>query len=679
MNTMRISACLLLVLLSTSPLLGDCMYSTKIGEQPLSWRITGKWRPGETFYAKNLSLLNNANPEDRVFYQRHTLDFGLNVLYGQTAAETPFIEIMFSARNKGVWGNSESIAQTTDVTIKIIDAVNEPHKHYLPRHFIWIREGWASIDIGELLQSCLLAGQTFTLGAFSFVLGRGISLGDVYAVSPDYLGFSSDSASDQYAFGLKLSGELWRSDLWYDLYASYLNNQASSLGQTGKHINGQIYGQKFNPIRGFGIVAYVFASHLFWTPIACDNKNLTFEPYILYYNDPEQTVEVFGDAKVQLGTFGLAAEYISPCFECGFDTSFNRGHQAVKGIDRNVIGQQNRNGEMVFVNSQVLVNANPNGPGAPKRAALLAYRAPDSKITIDSTHMIQNYGQQVQNIINTSPQAQSQNGQFIGNVPGFAAAVGAPIPAGGANADDLYNSRFRFRDPYVNKFTGWMFVCDASTPFFRRDLKIAATAGISSGDADPNFVEKDGVYKGFIPLESVYSGKRVKSAFLLGGAGKLQRTLSIPDEINEPDDFAQNISDFTNIALVGGGMTWAPESTYKWSLNPNVLAYWLVHPDKAFDVFARRFLPTNANKFLGTELNLFYEAEFIKYCKFFAVASLFWPGQYYYDVRGKPLDARQDRILNQVDPTGLRFFQEKIPGLGTNKSWTLNLGFEYKF
>jgi hypothetical protein len=657
----------------------DARIATKIGDQPLVWTWSGRLRTGETFWGKNISLLNNANIEDRLFYMRHTFDLSLGVQYGLTACDETFVDMLIGIRNKGIWGSSTSIAQTTDTEFKILDSVGQSHRHFIPRHILWIREAWLRTDVGELLKLSAFQGHSFTIGAFSFQLGRGISLGDAYAVSPDYLGFFTDSAVDQYAFGLKLAGDIVEDKLTYELYGAYLNNLASSLAQTGERVHAQIYGQRHNPVRGFAKINYVFAAHLFWTPLKDACNVLTFEPYIMYNNDPEQKIEVLADAESKLATFGFAAEFVGSQVEWGFDAAFNRGNQLVKGIDRNVIEQQNRNGRMVFVNSHVLVNANPLGAGAPNN--LNAYKAPQSPITVDPvTNAVSSVGSQVQNVVYGATQSQTQNGQKIGNVPGYAVAVDAPAVVGGAQVDDLFNAKDRFRDPYVNKFTGWMWVMDAATYVFQKEVKLAMTAGIASGDEDPNFIEKDGVYGGFIPLQSVYAGKRVRSAFILGSAGKLRRPLAEPEEQdpNEVDDFAALTSDFTNLAFIGGGLTWAPrEACRKWSLNPNVIAYWRQDSDKKFDFRTKRILDEDASNYLGLELNLFYDVEFIKNFKFFLVASAFIPGQYYHDIRGKPLNASQEKILDRIDPTG--FTGEAIPGIGTNTSYTLNFGFEFKF
>ena len=52
-----------------------------------------------------------------------------------------------------------------------------------------------------------------TFGAFPFELGRGIALGTAYAVDASDLGFYSENAIDQYAFGGKFLEILLRINL----------------------------------------------------------------------------------------------------------------------------------------------------------------------------------------------------------------------------------------------------------------------------------------------------------------------------------------------------------------------------------------------------------------------------------------------------------------------------------
>lgn len=611
-----------------------------------------KLRMPEFFYGKNIRLLNDDNPTDRVLYFRHTIDFNTEYRYIRPV-ECPYdlIYVKMTVRNKGVWGDPESIATTTASTIKQLDAVFGDHKHAIPRHILWIRELWIQLSLNDIACIPFCNQHYLTFGAFPFELGRGIALGTAYAIDASDLGYYSENAIDQYAFGGKLSGDIIKDSLTYDLYAAILDNKASTFDYANLKIRGQQYGHRNDQARGFGIINYVTAARVRWFPSFQGGKaKARIEPYALYNHNPEQRIEFTSDAKSDLFTMGLAAEFEFGSFEAGFDTAFNFGKQTVFGWDRNIIRLDNRAGTAVVVNSRVR-QAPPGTKPDPDNSPLAL------KVTAN------------QNIINLSPQAGSENGQEIGTN-----ALGI-----------LINDSHRFSDPYFNKFRGSMFVYDMGYYLCNRELKLCAGFGYASGDANPNKDEQfrgdsevDGVYEGFIGLQEIYSGTRIKSAFLMSGSGKVPRPLSFPS-LQTLDPFATTTSRFTNLVFVGGSAYWKPTwSIKKWNFNPNVLAYWTDFSSPFFDA---RTLMNSVNRFarnfLGTELNIFVEAELLEDLRFFTVASIFLPGSHYRDIKGRPLTPGQSAYLDSVDRIGI--INDRQPFLGDDKSYFLNWGFEYRF
>ncbi|MCK5632947.1 hypothetical protein KAH94_04310 [bacterium] len=642
-------------------------------ESPFKWKVSGTLKTGDTYYGQNISLLNNCNPEDRIIYTKHSLDVNTDLSY------LDYLNARFSLRSKAVWGSSE-IAPTTTVPTKTLDAVGQNHKHSIARHIFWMREAWLNFSLNKALGiNSLDKIQTLTLGAFPFALGRGISLGSAYAVSPNYLGFYSDSAVDQYAFGAKLSGEIVEKKLSYDLYAAILDNRSNSLSKTGKKILGQQYGKLNKPERGFGKINYAIAGRLNITPVNDDKHGrLNIEPYFVFNSDPEQNVEFLADATSTLGTLGLASEFVSDRFEFGFETAFNLGSQFVKGWDRNVIKTQNRNGLVQHINSHVYVNVNPCSDEA-ATVDKNAYKAPHVVTAIASDGTVTSAaGSTARKLVNGSVQAASVNGKSLGIATDFENAALIPAAAGSAQLNELFNAKDRFRDPYKNTYKGWMFVTDAAWFVKNRDIRLAVTGAYVSGDQDPNATLIDGDYKGFIGLQELYAGKRVKSAFFLGSAGKLRLPLDIPETERQTNRFGALASGFTNLALIGGGVTWEPKDREKsLIINPNVLFYWETFPDRAFDLKTNTVLSCPSRSFLGTEFNIFFKKELMKNLKLFGILSLFVPGGHFYDVKGKPMNAAQFKILDRRDKTG--YNDDAAPGLGTDLAYTFNFGFEYKF
>lgn len=612
----------------------------------LEFRTQIKFKP-ESFYLKNSNLLNSLNRSDKIIVSRHTIDFNFDLLYGKKYYGYDVSEFFLTFRNKGVWGNPESIAQTSETNLKILEATFGEHKHFITRHIIWIREIWLKFCINNAFGLSFENNHYFTLGAFPFELGRGISLGNAFAVGPRILGFYSNNAVDQYAFGFKFAGDIFEEKLRYDFYGAILENRSDSMANTALKIRGQEFGRRRLQERGPGIVDFVVASRLRWYPIQDENSKVAFEPYLLFNNSPEQRIEIDASAGSKLATLGIAGECYFSDFEFGFDAAKNFGRQVVRGIDRNQVEFANRSGAVTLVNSRVH-DTMPNG-------AKTIY-VPNSP---------------AQELVNTSAQDASQNGKSIGVADGV----------------ELFNDINRFRNPSSNRFKGWMAVADASYKLdCKGDWKIAATAGVASGDENPNqdldnpnSSNVDGDFKGFVGLQEIYSGYRVRSVFLLAGVGKVPRPLSLPTSTDVLERLPSVISGFTNIAFVGSALHYHGNIRGRTvNVNPNALAYWQQKATKAFDRSTGMSFPDKfAKNYLGLELNVLFDAALLDSCKIYAVSSAFIPGGHYADIKGTPLTRDELKFIDNPDATGIT--NDLNPLLSDNIAFTINVGIEYRF
>lgn len=604
-----------------------------------------KYKP-ESFYARNINLLNNNNELDRTYFSRATVDVNLGLKYGAECYGQDVSEFFITIRNKATWGNAESIAQTTETETKILESVQPPHKHFVTKHILWIRELWLKFSINAAFGLPFEHDQYFKLGSFPFEVGRGISYGSAAAVNPGALGFFSDNSIDQFTYGFNFGGYIFDS-LGYDLYGGIIENRADSFSATAAKIRGQEYGRRYQQERGSGHVNYVIITRLKWIPWNTDCNTVTLEPYALYHNVPEQKIEFVGDASAQLGTLGLAGEFKHSNFEWGFDTACNVGGQHVKGWDRNRIDQENRDGDFTVINTRVLDQAT---------GAKIVY-APNSTT-----------GRQIKKLIENSPQDQSQNGQVIGIVDGIT----------------LVNDLNRFTNPYNNTFDGWMAVADAAYWFYAHQIRAAVMVGAASGDENPNKdlddinqSNQDKKYSGFIPLQELYTGDRVQSALVLGPS-RLPRPLSSPTSTFVEDAIPSLNSGFTNLVFIGGSVLYTPKGyARKVNVKPNVLFYWQEHATKKFDIVTKMSSTAYASKRLGTEVNLFADVELLKDLKFFAVGGVFVPGTHYADIKGKPLNKDQQKALDVLDVTGVD--TDNMLLLSDNTAFSINLGLEYRF
>jgi hypothetical protein len=668
------SACLLFCLSASSPLfgLGALFQPTP----DFSFFFSGKLRP-ETFFADGFTWLNRRE-EDRVYYSRHTLDTTLDTFYGLETYGFNVAEMKATLRNRSVWGDPSSVAPVTPATLQDLDAGLGSHSHFLPRNILWMREIWLSFEIGTAFGLTFKNRQWFTIGAFPFMLGRGISLGEAYAVGPSALGFYTDFNIDQFAYGAKFDGDIVKDILHYDFYVAVLSNMTNKTSHCNAPIYKQCIGRRDTPERGFGKVNFVVATRVNWCVFKHDTLGqLKVEPYALYNHDPEQEVEFTADADSKLCTIGFSGEYEGPRAAFGFDTAMNFGRQRVLPWDRNHITKQLRNGVVMLVNSHVYVGYDPS---TDKVTNSDAYKVPFSPHNVvDPAGQTVTVSKDAQKLINQGNQGEFYNGRPIGRVPGFSADMEhVPTAVTPAQIDELFNANDRFRCGYNNKYKGWMFVADGALFFCDKQFELAATAGKASGDLDPNTELIDGDFAGFISLQEIYNGVRVRSAFLLSGAGKVQIPLSPSINRRNAGDFAKLTSGFTNIIFWGAGLHYKPKQVKRRIVfNPNMYMYWLDVAGPKFDPVAKKDLDVHARTFLGTELNLFFDYYMFKDMKLYYVSSIFVPGTFFTDIKGKPFNKKQLDKLNGRTITSRN--DTCIPNIGDDVAFTLNIGIEYRF
>ena len=631
------------------------------GAEDIEYSLNSKFK-FETLYGDRISLLNETLRADSIFYLRHTLDINFDLVYGNELFGCPVIEFMYNLRNKAIWGNPRSSIPVSAGSVNFSGINVLARNLFVPRLIAWSRELWISFKLEPLLGLECDHSLNLTLGAFPYQLGRGIALGDAYAVGQEFFGFFTDSDIDQYAFGVKFSGEWVPDQLGFDFYLGMLQNRSGSLSDTNDLVRANRLGFLGDPVRGFGIINYLVATQLYIEPFSNDTTSLILQPYALYNHEPEQEVEFLADASSELFTIGLAAEYAYNNFEFGFDTAYNFGHQTVHAWDRNQATITNREGVIVLTNNQVIDQ---------NEKAVLFVSGPSQDAITEQAKKAELLSQSCQCPNSLNFNKDKPETSLIGTFDSIGVDQG-PLT--------ISNSALRFRNRYVNIYQGKMAVADAAYWFHDRQVQVAVTAAIATGDDDPNSQLIDGNFRGFIPLQEAYSGKRVRSAFVLGSQGKLRRPLSFADDVQVLDQgFAGAIGGFTDLRLVGAGLTWKPNSCWKWNVNPNILGFWQDFPPRKFDVVTKKELSARAHRFVGIEANIFITANPYPTLKLFLVASAFFPGPLFRDIRGKPLSKLQANLLKNIDTDPAAGNLRNAPNIGADNGYVVSFGFEYNF
>ncbi len=628
----------------------------------LTGKFQIKYKP-EFFYAKNANLLNNNNRADRIIFWRSTIDVNIGLDYGKETYCKDVLNFFATIRNKARWGVPGSVARTSKTSLKLLDVKCLDHEHFLNRQIMWIRELWLRFSINDAFSLPFHGQHDFTIGSFPFELGRGISLGAAFAVNPGVLGFFSDNTIDQYAFGFKLSGDLGVGKSTYDIYTAILENKSDTLRSNVENIYNQRFNFQTDPERGSGHINFVTAARIRWFLVQEEDSSMIFEPYVMVNSVPETKVDFPADSKAVLGTFGLAAEFVMGNFEFGFDTARNLGKQSVFGWDRNEAAFENFQSFPSEVNAQVFIVDEMDPDNCETNSGKVPFVP----------------GSDAQDLIDDSGHfgSASKNCEILDGL--------IPDPRDPTQMIRIRNSINRFRNNYGNILKGWMIVFDGGYWFREHTMRVAVGGGVASGDENPNFdlddpnnSKVDGDFKGFIGLQEIYTGNRIQSVFLLGGAGRIPRILSKPRGRNVINKFPSRTSGFTNLIFVGASYYWTETICgHFMEIRPNVFSFWQYRATKAFDRMTGESSDEFARNHLGVEVNAFTSFELIKDFKLYVIGSAFVPGAHYADIKGTPLEKAHQKLLDCACKNNID--RDTLPLLGDDPAWTINMGLEFRF
>jgi hypothetical protein len=578
-------------------------------------------------FGRNAAILNDVavgrlGHVDQLFTFKTTFDWALNFLHNDG------YEAQVSLRSKSVWGNPKQ-NKTTTASVKLEEPFIGSHSHEIEPRIVYLREAWLKLNLDDVFGRNI-GSQTFTMGSFGFKVGRGIAFGDAFAVNSRTLGFYGESSIDMYAPGMKLSGNVWTDNIKYNLYGSLSQNKSTSFSETSDQVYDQLilngsYVDKY--ARGFGAIDANFISNLDIILFENKEQSLKFsvEPYIVFNYSTLQKIEESGDAKSKLATFGFAGDLEYGCFEIGFEGAFNKGHQEAYAWDRNKIKFQTNSttGALEQVHSHIY-----NEAGLTTK---LAY-------TGDTT--IYRPAGGVSSLMNSAL------------IDGTAA----------------FNASNRFRDACKNIYKGSMFVADASVYIYKRDLKASFGGGYSSGDVNPN-TQKKGTerdYKGFVSLQEVYSGSRIRSIILLD-------SLVRPVPLVNNASYRSGVESFSDLKFIGAAMAYKPESSKrKFSLIGNVIAGWQDEPSLKFGSSTEY-----AKSDLGVELNILMTVQLFKDVKLKTETAFFFPGQFYTDLKGTPLTGVVAGLVKNAE-AGVSE-TASLPTLSNNNCFTAGMLLEYSF
>lgn len=590
--------------------------------------ISGKTRI-DHFYQDNAAMLN-ANIPDGNEYFKHSLNVIFDFSYGEKKFGHKAVQMYTDLRHKSIWGKALSYADkesgpTSPAVIKLSETAFGSHSHSNGKPLMWMTESWVQFSINALFNDYSNWRHFFKIGWFPFKLGRGIALGAAYGLNKEILGLYS-YGEEKSAPGINLSGALIEKWVDYDLYYAKFEERDKGFSDTISSVRRHWIGHESTPWRGTGKDDQLFAARLKIYPIPAKYGALEIEPYWFFNDAKDQSAgkEIAPDVNTKLHSVGCSLEYnYNKQFEFGCETAFNFGTETLPSIDRNLAQLVNQDGHIVETYSHIL-NTSDNKPA----------------LVTDTTKAL------------ASNSTLRQNGITLDN--------------------NYKNSATRIRPCYENLLRGWMAVADAAYSIPSKKLSFAVAYGIASGDRNPHVEEKNKTYKEFIGLHEFYTGKRVKSYFLLD-----QRILKRPTALISGKTQAESDLRFSDLEHVGLALNWKPNiKEALFTVNPNLMFFWKEFETNKFDKTTSAIsLTEKADKFMGTELNLALTATPVKDLTFQAVFAVFLPGQYFKDVAGVPLS---DDFIKNIPaanaPADLTKFR-----ISYDPAYHINLGLSYSF
>lgn len=662
--------------------------------------LTGKERV-EGSSAINTKYLNNANLslDSYLIPGKSTTDFGIMAAAGKhTGYDYDVIILGADFRSRTTWGKPQDVGKTTSSTLTYNDISYGSHSHTIGIPIVYLRGVDLTLNLNGLF--CNLAEnypiQKLKLGLFPFEIGRGISLGAAYLISSDILSYAPVDVIQEFAPGFMLYGDITeKNNLSYRLYLGIIKNLSGTTSDLIEKTKINQYKKKLFPYRGTGVFNLVGACQIDWKCFQNDFQKVIISPYIIGAHEGAGKVLFPEDSVSNVLTYGLelAAENRNN-WDLSFEFAKNIGSQYVFGIDTNTLvmeqrtcnitgpaiemGQINENINNKNTTISVITNSAITFEGYNNISS-----SPHASITTDIVASPATYlGSQSnrQKAIDRVYQDNISNGTTI-NLP--------------EEGYTLKNSQTRFRNPYQNKLNGFMLVCDIAKTlqFGNQDYKLALAFGYASGGRNPNkdlIKKNDHIqnldYDGFVGIQEIYSGKMVRSAFLMSGAARIPRIYSVPNAIIDSDGniietvaYPSQISGFNNLMYLGSSINFIYEGkSYKWKWFPNILLY--IQPS-GLEIYHQKIIDklgkNQINPFLGTEINLFLEilSKNILGFKIFLVGSMFIPGGYYNDIKYIPLDKKQENCMYGKQKDNSIF----IPLYNNNNAYYLNLGLEFAF
>lgn len=637
----------------------------------------------ELFFYNRVNTLRDDYFDSNEFV-RHKLNLDFTFIQDKHAYRAPTSEGFVRLTNYLYWQYNDKympclVDQSDALRTNFNQAQSTLHaRNLMP--LIFPEQAWFKLNLERICDMLYDRPTSFKIGFFPYTLGRGISLGYHDDLGIESQGWAGEGDFTRYPYmpPAALFTTRIMKNLTTDFYFSKWREVDACIEQTTLPVRHNHLGE-INPERGKGKDRNVLAikADYITHPTALETWHL--QPYWLYVNAPEQTIEIEADASAQLHTLGMMINIINDNISVNVECAGQYGYQDIHAIDRNSIKDGNF--------THIFLGANDSRVPVPagnliKKGTDIGYvKAENELANVINSLNNRNLDMQGQPLVKA-------NGSLL-RVNPFSGSSN-----NGSNDIQTYNSNIfnnkRFRPGYRRNHCGAMALIDINYDFLTYPLRVGAAAGHISGDEYPYNDELGGSNHGFIPLRSRYKGEAVKS-FLLFDRLIIPR----PMNLSHKNLYAfNNLKNLSDLQYLGVSLSWFPledrktmavsndlmffwkaASINKWDKNgqcPDVLAN---QPNQLpFDQQQLNFTGWEstepARRFLGTEFDFKLLYQFIDHCTVFTKLCLFFPGGLYKDLDGQPNIATRS-----VDMQGNMHYDS----LGSQTALGFVCGLDYKF
>ncbi len=570
----------------------------------------------ESFFSNNMNFLNASIAADSIFFIRTTFDLWSMISQGDS--DSPRLVFYDTLRFRFKWGSATDVRSDTS-SVTISNTKFDVKGAATNKHLLWMRESWLKVRLGAINEH----NNYVQIGLIPYQVGRGIALGTAYDAL-GFLGFAPGSSIDQYAPAILFSFNPVADRFVVDMYVALLENKQTSFSENVEIVRtGEL--DRTCSKRGIGRQSFLTALRsdiCIWDK---NNNRIDFEPYIVNQHAPDQDLEFANDDDSYLTTFGAAIEGSMGKISWGFEIAQNIGELEVKPWDRNKTKVAKNSDGILIEQYTKVFTTNPATTLKPTSATITSAAAA---------------------IVAASPKDRSENGKLIGTIAGTPSI-------------NLYNAYDRFRPAQKRHASGYFFVGDATYDFipkvFNASLGIGYASGFVDSQEDNNKLSQEQLmnesFTAFIPLQSVYSGKRLRHLVLFN-QGVPRFNVKLPNSelfgknvtsVLQPD----SVNEMTNIAFIGTRFDWKIQALKRHGVNiaQNIIAYW--SPETAHFPTATKKVVLNdteefilavaseqSDNFIGTECTIEFSALFYEKWKLAGYFGVLFPGQHYKDMAG---------------------------------------------